>query len=279
MQLYPHQHLHWPEQLHSGQSGQSLSDQSNLEDLESSFTWGCTNQGPGVGTFYISQLSLFTEVCFLSWSWNTEDVSLEQTGVGCSRAEKNWPERGLAPGPPQSNAVSKLSSLHWTKFPSPHPKLEIPIGIGLAPMTVGEQLLMTLCPFVYLGIGYFGIIWFPHLYFYTQIQLVTKTFSGFLPNFCPFLYIPGLPPNTSPYNSKLNYYNNVFRDSVLSASIQASWYNVFLSFFSNPGFSGSCLCPTFSGNFAHWRSLAWAILWAHLVFIVCSIHLAVNFVK
>lgn len=36
--------------LHSNQSGQCFLDQSNCEDLEFSFAWGQTNQGPETGT-------------------------------------------------------------------------------------------------------------------------------------------------------------------------------------------------------------------------------------
>lgn len=102
----------------------------NCEDLESSFTWGWTNQGPRLGTsLYISQfpsglesaLSFSTQdwrLHFPGWSGNTEDISLEQNGAEQSRQrEVDWtrveqslavyPERGLTPGPPHSKAASQ----------------------------------------------------------------------------------------------------------------------------------------------------------------------------
>ena len=71
-------------------------DQSNCEELKSSFECGQTNQGSGVGTsIYINQLPSGCEVCFpfpanadcchslgtaercLNGSWNAEDILLE----------------------------------------------------------------------------------------------------------------------------------------------------------------------------------------------------------
>lgn len=54
------------EWLHSNQSGQSLMDQSNCGDLEPSFVWGLTNQGPGMETSHcLSQLPSGSQWAFL----------------------------------------------------------------------------------------------------------------------------------------------------------------------------------------------------------------------
>lgn len=82
----------------------------------------------------------------------------EQSSAKQRRTELNCPAReGLNPGLPHSwaasqpccstamllysQAVSQLSCLHQINFPSTHPNLGIPVGIELAPMTIGANFI------------------------------------------------------------------------------------------------------------------------------------------
>lgn len=126
-QLYPisifTNHSEW---LHSDQSGKCLLDQSNFKDLESSFAWGLTSQGPGLGTYvHISQLpsgsqstlSLSTKswrLHFPSWSSNTKDVLLVQSWADWTGAEQIRAElsRQKEAALPQGHLVAVLFHSH-----------------------------------------------------------------------------------------------------------------------------------------------------------------------
>ena len=123
------------ERLHSNQSGQQcLLDQSNCKNLESSFVWGQTNQGPRETSIYISQLLSGSESGLsLSTHDSVSPARAETMKMSpWSRAKQTSPEknksylRRVGAGPrslPQPCCITiELFALNKVRY-SLHPKL------------------------------------------------------------------------------------------------------------------------------------------------------------
>ena len=121
----------------------------NCKDLESSFAWGQTDQGPGAGTSVYVVLRkpapLWLWGCtFPLHQWlhfptelNHRRCLAERSGADPHRPKQAVTQRSRWPASPAARLYHNWAVLHWTEFlSSPHPKLRFPFGIELGPMTM-----------------------------------------------------------------------------------------------------------------------------------------------
>ena len=132
-------------------------DQSNCQDLESSFVQGRTNQRPGEGTLVsVSQFPAAQQCTFpFHWRLDTSEASLRASTLGradrCSAKQVSkekqsrpvYMERSLVPELFDCHTFfivvlyQNWAVLHWIKFSSSlHSKLGIPVGVELVATTI-----------------------------------------------------------------------------------------------------------------------------------------------